>query len=105
MGYALQAAGAKLYPSMKQACVSLASDIQTAQAGPPIPDAAMQRMYDRALVTLSQAAAYCQRAISVSDDGEDSTVHVLEGPLEQSRTELAAGSNTLYQATAEVRVT
>jgi hypothetical protein len=106
MGYALQAAGGGLYPLMKQACASLASDIQTAQAGPPIPDAAMQQVYGRALTTLSQAAANCRSAISLSPvNGESLETHVHEALLEQSRTEMAAGSKTLYKATAEVRVT
>jgi hypothetical protein len=104
MGYALQAAGTGLYPSMKQACASLASEVQVAQAGPPIPDAAMQGLYGRALAMFSQAAANCRSAISVSLADESTNVHVNKPLLQQSRTELAAGSETLYKATAEVRI-
>jgi hypothetical protein len=104
MGYALQAAGAKLYPVMEQACARLASGIQTAQAGPPIPDAAMQRMYGRALARLSHGAANCRNAISIRQAGDEtSEIHVHEALLARSRMELAAGSKTLYNATAEIR--
>lgn len=105
MGYALQAAGSRLYPTMKQACASLASEAQTAQTEPPIPDAAMQRMYGRALAMLSQAAASCLSAISVKIDDESTDIHVNRALLGQSLTGLAAGSKTLYKATAEVRIT
>jgi len=105
MGYALQAAGTGVYPSMKQACTSLASAVRTAQAGPPIPDAVMQRTYGVALAKLSQGAGNCQSAISVSVDDESTNVHVHKALVEQSRMELATGSKTLYKATAEVRVT
>jgi hypothetical protein len=105
MGYALQTAGAGLYPSMKQACANLASDIQAAQAGPPIPDAAMQRLYGQALARLSLGAANCRSAISVSIDDESTDIHVNKALLQQSRTEMGAGSRALYKATAEVRVT
>src|SRR5262249_56563164 len=38
MGTAMQSAGLKLYAAMRLACSQLASDVNTAQAGPPIPD-------------------------------------------------------------------
>lgn len=103
MGYALQAGGARLYFQMKHACASLASDIQTAQAGPAIPDAAMQRMYGKALAKLSQAAATCRSAISLAAGDESLETHVHAALLKRSQTELAAGSKFLYQGTAEVR--
>ena len=78
----MQSAGLKLYAPMRLACVQLASDISTAQAGPPIPDAAMQRLYTRALTGLSRAAADCRAAITMEGDGEDLSaevfVHLLE---------------------------
>src|SRR5215471_2453819 len=64
LGIAMQAAGIKNYPVMKLTCVSLLSEIRTAQAAPPIPDRAMQRLYAGALAGLSSAAADCQKAIS-----------------------------------------
>ena len=104
MGYAMQAAGTKLYPTMKVACTQLVSDIKTALAGPAIPDAAMQRVYGRALAGLSRAAASCQRAISVTGDAEDTAIHVRNTLLNLSRAEFAAGSKMLYNATADIRM-
>ena len=104
MGYAMQAAGTKLYAAMKLTCTQLVSDIKTARAGPAIPDAAMQRMYGRALAGLSRAATNCQQAISVTRDGEDTAIHVHNPLLNLSRAELAAGSKELYAATADIRM-
>jgi hypothetical protein len=103
MGSAMQAAGLKLYVSMRVTCAELASDIGSAQAGPPIPYAAMQQMYAKALVKLSTAAADCRSAISVHADGEDTSVHVNKALLSQSRLEFAATSKVLYRATAQIQ--
>jgi hypothetical protein len=77
---------------------------QTARAGPAIPDAAMQRMYGRALAGLSKAAASCQQAITLTEDGEDTAVHVHRTLLNLSRAEFAAGSKMIYTATADIRM-
>jgi hypothetical protein len=103
MGSAMQAAGIKLYAPMKLACAELASDVGTAQAGPPIPDAAMQRLYAKALAGLSTAAADCRSAISVAQGDEATSVHVNEALLSQSRLEFASVSKVLYQATAQLQ--
>ena len=99
----MQAAGVKLYASMKTTCVALAADIGTAQAGPPIPYAAMQRLYARALVRLSTAAADCRSAISVNPQDESTSIHLNEALLSQSRLEFAAVSRELYRATAQIQ--
>ncbi|HCU92570.1 MAG TPA: hypothetical protein DHU96_07415 [Actinobacteria bacterium] len=104
MGNAMQAAGVKLYAPMRLTCVSLASDISTAQAGPPIPDDGMQRLYAKALAGLSRAAADCRTAISVHVSGNESVeTHVNEALLNRSRVEFAAMSKTLYRATGEIQ--
>jgi len=54
-GNVLQAAGVKQYVPMKRACVQLAAEVAAAQAGPPIPDAAMQRLYAKALADFARA--------------------------------------------------
>ena len=102
MGTAMQSAGLKLYAAMKLACAQLASDVSTAQAGPPIPDHAMQRLYAKALAGLSRAAADCHAAISIHADGEDTAVHVKGPLLNRSRAEFAAASTKLYRATGEI---
>jgi hypothetical protein len=104
MGDAMQDAGTKVYPAMKLSCTVLASDIRTARAGPPIPDAAMQQEYGRALAGLSRAAVSCQHAIWTTGEGEDTAVHVHNTLFNLSRAEFAAGSKMLYAATADIRM-
>jgi hypothetical protein len=99
LGTAMQSAGVRLYATMRLSCVSLALDIRTAQAGPPIPDAAQQRLYARALAGLSGAAADCRNAISMHSSGDESVgTHVHQALLSQSRAEFAAMSTKLYVA-------
>jgi hypothetical protein len=104
MGYAMQDAGTKIYPAMRLACTLLRSDIKTAGSAPAIPDPAMQQMYLRALAGLSLAAASCRQAIWVTGDGEDTAFHLRNTLWNLSRTEFAAGSKVLYNATADIRV-
>ena len=79
----MQAAGVKLYATMRLACASLASEIETAQSGPPIPYASMQQLYARGLAGLSGAAADCRSAISVRPDGRREHPELREqGPAE-----------------------
>ena len=104
MGNAMQTAGLKLYARMKMTCAELASDIGTAQARPPIPYPAMQRLYAKALGRLSTAAADCRSAISVRPKGdEDISIHVDQALLSQSRLEFAAASTVLYRSTAQIQ--
>jgi hypothetical protein len=104
LGSVTLSAGAKLYATTERACASLASSIEPAQAGPPIPDATMQHLYGKALKELSRTAADCQHAISVAPEGaENIQVHVDKALLQQALTEFAAESQKLYQATAEIR--
>jgi hypothetical protein len=102
MGTAMQSAGLKLYAAMRRACAQLASDVSAAQAGPPIPDNAMQRLYTMALAGLSRAAADCHTAISIHEDGEHTAAHVNGPLLNRSRVEFAAASTKLYRATGEI---
>ena len=103
MGTAMQAAGIKSYATMKTACASLASEVGTAQAAPPIPDGAMQRLYAKSLAGLSNAAADCQSAISEHPGEETVDIHVNQALLSQSRLEFAAMSKKLYRATAQIQ--
>jgi len=102
MGTAMQSAGLKMYPAMRLACAQLASDVNIAQAGPPIPDNAMQRLYAKTLAQLSRAAVDCRTAISIHGDGEDVETHVNGPLLNRSRVEFAAASTKLYRATGEI---
>src|SRR5215831_16896661 len=103
MGTAMQAAGIKLYAPMKTACAGLDSEIGTAQAAPPIPYGAMQRLYAKALTGLSNAAADCRSAISEHPGDETVDIHVNQALLNQSRLEFAAMSKKLSRATAQIQ--
>jgi hypothetical protein len=104
MGSAMQYAGTGLYPTLKVSCTQLVSDIETARAGPAIPDAAMQRTYGRALAELSRAAANCHRALWTTGVGEDVDFHVHSTVFNLSRAEFAAGSKLIYNATADIHM-
>jgi hypothetical protein len=98
------AGGAKLYPSMRAACVNLGSAIKIAQGAPPIPDGTMQRVYAASLAVLSTAAADCHGAISAHQEGDEVMVaDVNKALLSRAMTQFAAGSKELYTATAEIR--
>jgi len=104
LGNTMQAAGVKLYPEVKQACVALALSVQTALAAPPIPYAAMQQAYGEVLAGLSGAATECRNAISLRPEGdEDLAVNLNKVLLNHSRAVFAAESEALYEATAEIR--
>jgi hypothetical protein len=104
LGTTTQTAAVRLYPYTRQACMSLGSRVETALAKPPIPDAAMQRMYATSLAELNKAATDCHNAITVRQDGdEDQTIHVDSGQLNRALAELTSASKALYTATAQIR--
>ena len=103
MGTAMQSAGLKMYVPMRQACLTLASDVSAARTGPPVPDGAIQQLYLRALAGLSRAAAHCQAAIRVEAGDETLVAHVNQPLLTRSRLEMAAMSEKLYRSTAALR--
>ena len=104
MGHAMQAAAVKLYPSMRLTCVKLASDIRTAQAAPPIPDAAMQQLYARALTGLSSAAADCRQAISAHASGDETLdIHLNKAQMSRARAGFTTASRRIYNATASIQ--
>lgn len=104
-GTALQQRAIRQYPLMKLTCAQLAHRVPTAQAGPPIPVAAMQKVYEMALAKLAKGAAECQAAISVTPNGDESLdVQVNAALLNQSISELAAGSRDIFRSTAEIEI-
>ena len=105
LGQALQASGIRQYTSMKSACTQLASSVATAEAGPQIPDAAMQNLYAKALAELAKGAADCRTAISVASTGDETTqAHVDTTMLHQATSELSAGATDVFRATAEIQI-
>ena len=105
LGDALQAAGVRQYAPMKHACAQLAGNVATAEAGPQIPDAAMQMLYAKALAELAKGAADCQMAISSTSSGAESvTAHVDPTLLHQSVSELSAGATDVFRSTAQITI-
>jgi hypothetical protein len=102
-GDALQAGGLQQYPEMKSDCTQLTGSAAAAQAGPKIPDAAMQALYARALAELARGAADCRAAINLYGD-ESVEAHVDAALLHLSMSELAVGARDLFRATAEIEI-
>ena len=83
MGSVMQAAGVRLYATMKLSCASLASDIGTAQGGHPShtrPSAVVRHAW----AGLSNAAEDCGNAISEHPSDETVAVHVNQALLNQA---------------------
>lgn len=105
LGQALQASGIRQYTSMKNACAQLASSVTSAKAGPEIPGSAMQQVYAKALTELANGAADCQKAISVSVTGDETTqAHLDTATLHRASSEISAGATDVFRATAEIQI-
>lgn len=105
LGQALQATGVKQYSSAKFACSKLAGNVVTAQAGPAIPDTAMQALYAKALTELAKGAAGCRSAISTKPTGDETVdTNVDSAMLHQALSELSAGAGDIFRATAEIQI-
>jgi hypothetical protein len=90
---------------MKNACGQLVGGVAAAQAGPPIPVHAMQNLYAKALVDLAKGATDCRAAISITPDGDETVkTDVNATILHQSTSELAAGTDGIFRATAEIEI-
>lgn len=105
IGTAMQSAGLRLYSDMRGLCLTLTSAVGKAQAAPPIPSAARQRIYSGALAGIASAAAECRGAISVRAAGDETVeIHVNKPMLSRVRQEFAAMSRLLYVATRDIRL-
>jgi hypothetical protein len=104
-GAVLQSGGIRQYAMMKNACGKLVGGVAAAQAGPPIPVAAMQALYAKALTELAKGAADCRAAISTTPDGDETVkTAVNSAMLHRSTSELAAGADNIFRATAEIEI-
>lgn len=103
-GTVLMAHGARQYVELRAYCGTLGAVVRHAQALPPIPDAAMARLYARALTLLAAGAADCQAAITVRRDGvEDIEAHENAPLLARALADLGTGVRDLYAATGKLR--
>ena len=103
MGTALQAGGVKMFLPMRTACASLAVAVKAAQAGPPLPNKALQKRYATALTRLAKAAANCKSAISVRASGDETVdTHENLALLRRVETDFSAGVKDLYLVTVEL---
>jgi hypothetical protein len=103
-GDALQARGARQYLVMRSACAQLAHSVSTAEAGPHIPVAVMQTVYEKALAELAKGAADCQAAIAVKPGDESPETKVNAATLQRSTSELAAGARDIFRSTALIEI-
>jgi hypothetical protein len=104
-GDALQAGGTRQYSAMRYACAELAGSVATAEAGPKIPDPAMQVLYARALSELAKGAADCRMAITLKPSGDETLdTRVNTTLLKLSVSELATGAKDIFRATAEIEI-
>jgi hypothetical protein len=104
-GDALQAGGIRQYSMMRYACARLAGSAATAEAGPKIPDAAMQTLYARALAELAKGAADCRMAIILKPSGDETVdTRVNATLLRLSVSDLAIGARDIFRATAEIEI-
>jgi hypothetical protein len=104
LGQALQASTFQQDSQMKYLCTQLASSVATAKTGPRIPDAAMQKLYAKALAELTKGAADCRTAMSVKARGESARAPVDMKMLHLSTTELSMGAIDIYRSTAEIEI-
>jgi hypothetical protein len=102
-GNATQAEGLKLYVEMKAACTQLAVSVTTAQDAPPIPDTAMQALYQKALQELGTGAGECKTAIFEQPEGDEYVATTENtGVLRAAAAALRSGGRDLFLATSQI---
>jgi hypothetical protein len=103
-GSVLMASGSGRYPEALQACTALAGAIKTAEALPPIPDAAMQKLYVKSLDDFTSGTADCMAAITQHPEGlEDVVTDVSHTELNMAISLFDVGTRDLYNGTEFLR--
>jgi hypothetical protein len=103
-GGVLMAAGSGRYPEALQACTALAGAVKAAEALPPIPDAAMQKLYVKSLDDFTSGATDCMAAITQHPEGlEDVVTDVNHAELNKATSLFDVGTRDLYNATEFLR--
>jgi hypothetical protein len=103
-GSVLMASGSGRYPEALQACTALAGAVKAAEALPPIPDAAMQKLYVKSLDDFKSGATDCMAAITQHPEGlEDVVTDVSHAELNMAISLFDVGTRDLYNATEFLR--
>jgi hypothetical protein len=103
-GSILMAYGSGEYPETLQGCTALAGAVKKAAALPPIPDAAMQKLYVKSLDDFKSGITDCEAAITQHPEGvEDIVTDVNHAELNTAIPLFNAGAKNLYIATEVLR--
>jgi hypothetical protein len=103
-GDVLMAYGSGEYTETLQACTALAGAVKKAEALPPIPDTAMQKLYVKSLNTFTAGITECEAAITQHPEGvEDVVTDVNHAEINQALSRFSVGTQDLYIATEALR--
>lgn len=103
-GAVLMAHGSGQYTQMLQACEALSGAVKTAEALPPVPDAAMQNIYSKSLAAFKAGIVKCEAGITQHPEGvEDTVTHVNPSDIQQAVKQFGTGMTDLYIATEVLR--
>jgi hypothetical protein len=103
-GSVLMAYGSGMYPETLQACTALTGAVRKAEALPPIPDAAMQKLYVKSLNDFKSGATKCEAAITQHPEGvEDDVTDVNHAEMNSVISQFSVGTKDLYIATEFLR--
>jgi hypothetical protein len=104
-GSVLMAYGSGEYPETLQACTALAGAVQKAEALPPIPDVAMQKLYVKSLDDFKSGITGCEAAITQHPEGvEDDVTDVNHAEMNTAISQFSVGTKDLYIATEALRI-
>jgi hypothetical protein len=103
-GNVLMAYGSGEYSETLQACAALAGAVRKAEALPPIPDTAMQKLYVKSLDDFTSGTTECEAAITQHPEGvEDVVTDVNHTEINQALSRFSVGVKDLYIATEALR--
>ena len=103
-GNVLMAYGSGEYAETLQACTALAEAVKNAEALPPIPDAAMQKLYVRSLDNFKSGITDCEAAITQHPKGVENVItDVNHAELNKALSLFSVGTKDLYIATESLR--
>jgi hypothetical protein len=96
------ATGRNQYGRLRSACWRLAVGVAAALAAPAIPDAAMQKLYQKALSALASAARRCRAATSEQPGSHDVVTTEGANALTAVESAIASAYRELSEAAAQI---